>query len=494
MSCNPDVTGKLQWKKINSDGIVEEAISEKTFFLRDCPVGAADVFRPEVQESIKIITEGIDDGFLVEIKNDGEQNVLYFENTTLIPFPANATIKLYFSKKENKDEDKGDAPLSKKWSKLLGTSSDDLAYGVSVDSSGNVYMTGGYRGTLDDGFFSNYETFLVRYNSSGNEQWRWTLGKNIGAGVSVDSAGNVYVTGAKEDVGEDDEDVVLYKINSSGDYQWERVIGTNSWDYGTGVSVDSAGNVYVAGYSGGDFDGHINSGGYDMFLIKYDSSGNKKWSKLLGSDKDDSAQGVSVDSAGNVYVTGSSQGDFDGHTNLGEYDVFLVKYDSSGNKKWSRLLGTSNNDWGNDVSVDSAGNVYVTGQFGHTKQTGGNMFLTKYDSSGNKKWAKLLGSDNNDWGESVSVDSSGNVYVIGSSWGNFDGHANSGERDMFLVKYDSSGNKKWSKLFGSSSDDDANGVSVDSAGNIYVTGSSKGNFDGHASSGSWDMFLVKFGQ
>ncbi len=96
MSCSTDVTGKLQWKKINSDGIVEEAATEKTFFLRDCPVGPADVFRPEKQESIKIITKDIDDGFLVEIKNDGEQNVLYFENGTLRPFAANDTIKLHF--------------------------------------------------------------------------------------------------------------------------------------------------------------------------------------------------------------------------------------------------------------------------------------------------------------------------------------------------------------------------------------------------------------
>ncbi len=83
------------------------------------------------------------------------------------------------------------------------------------------------------------------------------------------------------------------------------------------------------------------------------------------------------------------------------------------------------------------------------------------------------------------MDSSGNVYVTGSSGGNFDGHSNSGSWDMFLIKYDGSGVKQWSKLLGTSSYDSGRGVSVDSAG---------GNFDGHSNSGSWDMFLIKFGR
>ena len=397
-------------------------------------------------------------------------------------------------------------PWTKQWSKLLGSSSSDYGYGVSVDSAGNAYVTGWTKGNFDGHSNSGKsDMFLIKYDSSGNKKWSKLLGtsnSDYGVGVSVDSAGNVYVTGYSE--GNFDghsnsgkSDMFLIKYDSSGNKKWSRLFGSSSNDIGYGVSVDSAGNVYVTGYSEGNFDGHTNSGYSDMFLIKYDSSGNKKWSKLLGSSSGDYGNGVVVDSSGNVYVTGYSEGAFDGHRNSGKSDMFLIKYDSSGNKKWSKLLGSSSDDYGYGVSVDSAGNVYVTGYSegkfdGHTNSGENDMFLIKYDSSGNKKWSQLLGSSSDDEGKGVSVDSKDNVYVTGYSEGKFDGHTNSGNWDMFLVKYDSLGNKRWSKLLGSSSDDEGKGVSVDSAGNVYVTGYSEGKFDGHTNSGSEDMFLVKY--
>ncbi len=222
--------------------------------------------------------------------------------------------------------------------------------------------------------------------------------------------------------------------------QWSELLGSRSRDDGLGVSVDSAGNVYVTGYSKGAFDTKTNSGKEDMFLIKYDSSGNKQWSKLLGTSGDDRGHGVSVDASGNVYVTGFSAGAFDGQTNSGGKDMFLIKYDTSGNKQWSKLLGTTSSDAGNGVSVDSVGNVYVTGSSsgafdGKTHSGDFDIFLIKYDTSGVKKRSKLLGTTSSDAGKGVSVDSAGNVYVTGFSGGNFDGHTNSGNEDMLLIKF-----------------------------------------------------------
>ncbi len=397
--------------------------------------------------------------------------------------------------------------LTKQWSKLLGSSNSDYGRGVSVDSAGNVYVTGNSHGNFDGHTNSGgYDMFLVKYDSSGNKKWSKLLGSSdsdYGYGVSVDSAGNVYVTGYSwgnfdGHSSSGGYDMFLVKYDSSGNKKWSKLLGGSNSDYGEGVSVDSSGNVYVTGESLGNFDGHSNSGSFDMFLVKYDSSGNKKWSKLLGTSSWDLGEGVVVDSAGNVYVTGYSGGNFDGHSNSGGWDMFLVKYDPSGNKKWSKLLGSSRNDEGRGVSVDSAGNVYVTGRsegnFDGHSNSGSDMFLVKYDSSGVKKWSKLFGSSSWDSGRGVSVDSAGNVYVTGISEGNFDGHSYSGSDDMFLVKYDSSGNKKWSKLLGTTDYDRGYGVSVDSAGNVYVTGSSWGNFDGHVNSGDRDMFLIKFGR
>ena len=114
---------------------------------------------------------------------------------------------------------------------------------------------------------------------------------------------------------------------------WTKQLGTSSSDGGSGVTTDSSGNVYVTGYTLGGLDGNTNSGSYDMFLVKYNSSGTKQWTKQLGSSGWDWGNGVTTDSSGNIYVTGYTNGGLDGNTNSGSYDIFIVKYNSSGIKQ-----------------------------------------------------------------------------------------------------------------------------------------------------------------
>ncbi len=398
--------------------------------------------------------------------------------------------------------------LAKQWSRLLGTGGIDIGFGVSVDSKGAIYVTGYSSGAFDGKTNQgSADLFLIKYDSSGNKQWSKLLGSSnfdFGWAVSVDSADNVYVSGMLAgnfdgQTNQGGRDMFLIKYDASGNKQWSKLVGTSGTDQGYGVSVDSAGNVYVTGESEGNFDGHTNSGGKDMFLVKYNTSGVKQWSKLVGTSSDDEGFGVSVDSSDNVYVTGESEGNFDGHTNSGGKDMFLIKYDSSGNKQWSKLLGSRFRDEGLGMNVDSSGNVYVTGFSagafdGHTHSGNEDMFLIKYDTSGNKQWSKLVGTSSGDRGKGVSVDSAGSVYVTGYSAGAFDGHTNQGSTDMFLIKYDSSGVKKRSKLLGTNATDEGLGVSVDSSDNVYVTGYSQGAFDGHTRSGDNDMLLIKFGK
>jgi len=161
-------------------------------------------------------------------------------------------------------------------------------------------------------------------------------------------------------------------------------------DEGNGVSTDSSGNIYVTGYTYGGLDGNTNSGEWDIFLVKYNSSGTKQWTKQLGTSSSDSGNGVTTDSSGNIYVTGYTRGGLDGNTNSGSYDIFLVKYNSSGTKQWTKQLGTSSGDYGNDVTTDSSDNVYVTGSTGggldgNTSSGNQDIFLVKYNSSGTKQ-------------------------------------------------------------------------------------------------------------
>ena len=224
-----------------------------------------------------------------------------------------------------------------------------------------------------------------------------------------------------------------------------------------GVAVDSSGNSYVTGYTDGGLDGNSSSGKQDFFLTKYNSSGTKEWTKQEDSSGDDFAYGVAVDSSDNIYVTGYTDKKFHGNNNSGRFDIFLVKYNSSGTKQWVKQLEGSSKSFDNaqGLAVDSSDNIYVTGFTsggldGNTSSGKHDIFLVKYNSSGTKQWIQQFGSSENDLGIAVDVDSKGNIYLTGYTEGGLDGKTNSGERDIFLSSTiqaaQNSGHNSWGSL------------------------------------------------
>ncbi|HEU17930.1 MAG TPA: hypothetical protein ENO00_00890, partial [Deltaproteobacteria bacterium] len=227
---------------------------------------------------------------------------------------------------------------------------------------------------------------------------------------------------------------------------WVKLLGTAAHDLGRDITVDSADNIYVTGYTEGFLDGEVNTGGYDIFLAKYDTNGNRLWTQLLGTTFRDDGYGVATDSTGNIYITGRTNGNLDGEVNTGGYDIFLVKYDTNGSRLWTRLLGTALAECGYGIVVDSTDNVFVTGSTegdldGLPNAGGSDSFLVKYDTNGNRLWTQLLGTAFDDQGRRVAADSTGNIYVTGSTEGDLDGLPNAGGSDSFLVKYDTNGNR-----------------------------------------------------
>ena len=187
-------------------------------------------------------------------------------------------------------------------------------------------------------------------------------------------------------------------------------------------------------------------------------------------------------------MTGYTLGGLDG-SNAGSYDFFVVKYNSSGTKQWTKQLGTSNEDYANGVATDSSGNVYVTGYTSggldnNTSAGSDDIFVVKYNSSGTKQWTKQLGTSSRDIAYGVATDSSGNVYVTGTTVSGLDGNTNSGSQDLFVVKYYDNGTKQWTKQLGTSRGDYAYGVATDSSGNVYVAGGTNGGLDGNTSAGN----------
>jgi len=127
------------------------------------------------------------------------------------------------------------------------------------------------------------------------------------------------------------------------------------------VTIDGSGNVIITGESYSDLDGNTNSGGMDLFVIKYNSSGTKQWSKLFGTSSFEGGSGIATDSSDNIYLTGNTEGGLDGQTNSGSNDIYLIKLNSSGTNQWTKLLGTSGQDRGEKVATDSSDNIYVVG-------------------------------------------------------------------------------------------------------------------------------------
>ena len=349
----------------------------------------------------------------------------------------------------------------------------DISFSVVVDNLGNVYVAGNSPGDT-----SANDITTIKYDSAGQEQWvrRYNGPGNSDDGtngtnaIAVDDSGNVYVTGWS--AGTENTDYVVIKYNSNGDEQWaQRYNGPgNDYDAPYGIALDSSGNVYVTGTSTGD------GTGFDYTTIKFNNDGQQQWVKSYNGTGSsyDAALALAVDASGNVCVTGISTA----QNGLG--DCVTIKYDTDGNQQWAKTYdGVANgNDFGNSVTVDTSGNVYVTGSSAGA-ETGQDYLTIKYDSSGQQLWASTYSSPKNNWdeGRSIGLDGSGNVYVTGVLEYS-EGKASTD--DWGTIKYNSSGVEQWVRQYNGPANiaDEAWSIAVDVSGNSYVVGYSHGPTSG----------------
>ncbi len=295
---------------------------------------------------------------------------------------------------------------------------------------------------------------------------------------------------------------------------WAKSFGGNSqFMSGQSMAVDASGNVYVAGIFSGDcdFDPSINQfsvyskdGGKDVFVSKFNSSGQLIWAKTVGGIYDESVCGVAVDVSGNVYLAGQLgyAGDYDPGpavltlTSAGESDIFYLKLDPAGNLIWAKRIGGSYDDLVRSMVLDNAGNMYTTGSFRSSVDfdpgtgtsilsSAGNtdIYVSKLDSSGNLKWVRRAGSNSLsvDAGYAIRQDASGNLLIAGCYTMTADFNPGSGVAnlsclgysDMFVWKLTENGNYIWAKSFGSNTATaftNAKAVTIDVDDNIYVMG------------------------
>jgi hypothetical protein len=280
---------------------------------------------------------------------------------------------------------------------------------------------------------------------------------------------------------------------------WTAQFGTRYPDDAHGLTVDPAGNLYVTGQTSGELPGQQAAGMIDGFVRRYDPAGREVWTRQFGSPERDLPKGVALDDAGNVYVVGQTFGSLPGQTSAGGWDGFIRRYTPSGDEVWTRQFGGGGGESAASVRIDHAGNAYVVGGTraalpGQTNIGDYDAFITKFDANGNSLWVKQFGTKVEDYALSVVLDPhNDNPVIAGETSGLLAGAASAGGLDGFVRQYDPAGNVVWTRQFGSSMDDFAVGTTVGPAGDVYVVGTTFGTLPGQTSKGATDAFIVAVG-
>jgi hypothetical protein len=363
------------------------------------------------------------------------------------------------------------------YSTYLGGANWDWGWGITIDSSGNAYITGGTGasnfpttpGAFDTSYHSGQNVFVTKLNATGTALVYSTyLGGgfgDIGYGIALDNLGNAYITGNTyssdfpttpsafdTSFNGGSSDAFVSKLNASGTaLVYSTYLGGENYDEGRSIALDSLGNAYLTGYTSstgfpiisGTFD-TSNNGGADVFVSKLNSSGTALvYSTYLGGGSEDYGYGIAIDSSGNAYVTGytgsstdfpTTPGAYDTTSN-GSWDVFMSKLNPSGTGLvYSTYLGGGSDDYGRGIAIDSSGNAYVTGYtlstnfpttlgaldttFSYNTDAYGHIlpdaFVSKLNASGTALvYSTYLGGGSEDYGWAIAVDSSGNAYITG---------------------------------------------------------------------------------
>jgi hypothetical protein len=421
------------------------------------------------------------------------------------------------------------------WSQRFGDGSAQFGEAVAVDASGNVIVTGYFEGTVDFGggalaSAGGVDIFVAKFGPDGTHLWSKRFGDGsdqIAYAIAADASGNVFVTGSFSgavDFGGGALtsagyfDIFVAKFGPDGTHLWSKRFG--DWDFqeACAVAVDASGNVIITGH----FESYVDFGGGwlecagapDIFVVKFGPDGAHLWSKRFGDGGSQLSRSVAVDASGNVFITGFFWGTFDfggdALTCAGREDIFIAKFGSDGAHLWSKRFGDWDYQEANAVAVDAAGNVIVTGWFFGTVDFGGgvltsadsmDIFVAAFGSDGAHRWSKRFGDEDDQEAKAIAVDALGNVVVTGSLEGTVDfggGAARSaGAKDIFIAKFRSDGAYLWSERFGDGSDQMAYAIATDNEGNALVAGYFAGavDFGGGAltSAGGYDIFLAKFG-
>jgi len=443
------------------------------------------------------------------------------------------------------------------WAKSAGGTGNENATAVATDTAGNIYVTGTFSSatvtfgsvTLTNTASGFRDIFLVKYAPSGSVLWATSAGgssDDYATTLSLDAWGNICLGGyfyspsiafgtttLTNYIDSATCDFFVTKFNSSGAVVWAKGAGGRLNDQVSSIKTDATGAILLTGY----FESQYLIFGIDtvknpvplaadVFVIKYDSSGNFIWGNNSGGFGDNYGNAITTDASNNVFVAGvfnSPTITFGDsvltNSGTGTDDIFLVKYNRSGALLWARQATGSNDDVANALATDASGNVYCAGAFASTTlsfstnvvtNTGGgyDAFVAKYNTSGSPLWATSIGTvTDNTYSYLLTLDAASNIIVAGNFGSSSVSFGSStltndvpGTYDLFIAKYNSSGTALWANSNGGGGAI-AGGVATDAAGDIYLAGNFSDSafsfgenvlLNSSAHTGTTDMFLAKY--
>lgn len=432
------------------------------------------------------------------------------------------------------------------WAQSIGGPNSDGGNSVAIDTVGNVYTTGFFSGIADfdpgSGVFNLYtgpgetQGYISKLSPTGG--FIWAI-KTTGGSLKFDALGNLFLIANDS----------IIKVTSSGNIVWSKYVGAVSNRFFT---IDNIGNLIITGEFTGvvDFNSGLGIdtlrsqgiGPKDIFVLKLDNNGNFIWVKSIGcintffsGSYHSYATAIDVNTFGDIYLSGEFEGvvDFNpsvlsytlGSPSGGNHDMFLLNLNASGNFVWAKRTDNGYIESAS-ISVDANQNIYTTGHFFGTVNFPSNMglysissggsdfdvFVSKFDATGNVIWAKRLGGIGIDIGRALNLDASSNVCVMGDFQGT--GYFNPGsgytmtasggsnDHDIFLVKFDTNGNFLWANNFGGPNAESCYSMVNDIVGNIFLTGLYSGVCDFDPSVNTYtiasqvvsaDAFVLKLG-
>lgn len=375
------------------------------------------------------------------------------------------------------------------WVLQFGSSKDDAALGVGVDGVGGVYLGGITHGSLGgpNGGTSlpTTDRYIARVAGSGELAWIRQFGIDGADGVAAVAStgtGGVFASGFVGGAAN-----VLRQDVAGGHAAWDRQFGTPWADRAQAVVADGADGVFVAGYLHHDWYYAVHS---DAFIARFDADGDQVWLRELGSGHDDEATAVCPDRAGGALICGWTTV-FAPATGLNA-DYFVARYSAQGEQAWMRQHGSVLWDEAIAIAADGVGGLFVggftTGNLGGMTAGAKDAILARWDGTGKGLWIRHFGTNADDSIEALVPDGAGGVLASGYTGGALAEPAPGGG-DVFLARYDASGNRLWIAQVGSAGRDYPHAIAPRGGWGVVVAGETTGSW-GAPSAGASDAFAV----